>query len=91
MSFLSFLKHLLAFFAPAPSLALALVLLGQLLLRTHARQRGWLAPLALLTVLGCAVLLAGLWLLGSDGRMATYAALVLVLASAHWLQLRAWR
>ncbi|QXL85470.1 hypothetical protein [Comamonas sp. NLF-1-9] len=91
MSTLSFLKHLLAFFAPAPAVALGLVLLGQLMLRAQVKPRGWLAPMALLTVLGCAVLLAGLWLLGSDGRMATWAALVLVLASAHWLQLRAWR
>ena len=47
--------------------------------------------MALHSVLGSAVLLAGLWWLGHDGKMLTYAALVLVAASVQWLCLRAWQ
>jgi hypothetical protein len=45
-------------------------------------------------VLGCmgtAVLVAGLWWLGVDGKMATYAALVLGLALVQSLIARVWR
>ena len=42
-------------------------------------------------VVGSLVLLAGLVLQGHDGRMATYAALVLVAASLEWLLHRGWR
>ena len=37
------------------------------------------------------VLLAGLWLTGRDGKMATYAALVLACATSHGLGQRIWR
>jgi hypothetical protein len=37
------------------------------------------------------VLLVGLWWWGVDGKMATYAALVGVVASCQWLFSRAWR
>jgi hypothetical protein len=37
------------------------------------------------------VLLGGLWFFGHDGKMATYAALVLACASSQWWMLRAAR
>ena len=37
------------------------------------------------------VLVAGLVFFGRDGKMATYAALVLAIASSQWLLLRGWR
>jgi len=40
---------------------------------------------------GAAVLLAGLWVFGRDGKMLTYAALVLAGASCQWLLQRGWR
>ena len=40
---------------------------------------------------GLAVLVAGLVLTGHDGRMVTYAALVLALATAQAVMSRAWR
>lgn len=79
----------------APALALALVLTLASLRRKTTSGTGpllpWWARFMVLTLLGAAVLLAGLWLLGSDGRMATYMALVLVCASGQWLLTRGWR
>jgi hypothetical protein len=40
---------------------------------------------------GAAVLVLGLLLQGQDGRMATYAALVLVSATLEWALHRGWR
>ena len=42
-------------------------------------------------LLGSGVLVGGLMLTHNDGRMATYAALVLVAASLEWLLHRGWR
>ena len=38
-----------------------------------------------------AALAAGLWYFGVDGKMATYAALVVAIASCQWLSGRAWK
>ena len=38
-----------------------------------------------------AVLLAGLWWFGRDAKMATYAALVVVMALCQWVFSRGWR
>ena len=46
--------------------------------------RRWLKAFGLLSVLGLAVLLAGLWLLGRDGKLLTYLLLVVVLGSAAY-------
>jgi hypothetical protein len=37
------------------------------------------------------VLAAGLWWFGHDGKMATYAALAVAVATSQWLAGRAWR
>jgi hypothetical protein len=37
------------------------------------------------------VLAAGLWVFGRDGKMATYAALVVVVGSTQWLMGGGWR
>lgn len=91
MSLLAALNHLLNFFAPALALALLLVLASHVFIQKMAKKQDWIASIAINFVVGCAVLGAGLVLLGRDGRMATYAALVLACASCQWLLLRAWR
>ena len=90
MSFLTAINHLLNFVAPALVLALLQVAGSQLFMRKMAVSRGWIAPIALLFIVGCVVLAGGVLLLGSDGQMLTYGVLVLATASAHWLWLRAW-
>ena len=95
MTPLDALFHLLNFTAPALALALSLPLLARLLNRFSDRKRAaslnLLAQAAINFVAGVAVLAAGLWFFGRDGKMTTYAALMLVLASTQWGMGRGWR
>ncbi|MDD2545514.1 MAG: hypothetical protein PHI55_04430 [Burkholderiaceae bacterium] len=91
MGFLATLNHLLNFVAPAAALALALVLGARFGVSRMPLAPVWWAQLAIHFAVGCAVLLGGLVLLGRDGKMLTYAALVLAMASCQWLLLRGWR
>lgn len=88
---LDLLQHLLNFLAPAACLALLLPVLSRGLLRATAGRARWWVQVTVLFGLGVAVLAGGLWWLGRDGKMLTYAALVAVLASGQWALLRAWR
>ena len=90
MNPLDFLIHLLSFAAPALAVAV-LVALGARLVMPGARRPGWWASLLANSVTGVLVLAAGLWWFGRDGKMATYAALVVAVATAQWLVGRAWR
>ncbi|MFO1211388.1 MAG: hypothetical protein U1E74_01840 [Paenacidovorax caeni] len=72
-------------------MALLLALGGRFVGPKGASSLTWYAQAAINSIVGCAVLLAGLWWLGRDGRMLTYAALVLACASSRWLLLRGWR
>ena len=47
--------------------------------------------LGILFGVGVAVLVAGLVVLGRDGKMLTYAALVLACATCQWFLVRGWR
>jgi hypothetical protein len=85
------LIHLLSFIAPALGVALLVALAGPLLVTPKARRRPWWAHAAINSVAGAAVLAAGMWWWGVDGKMATYAALVLVIATCQWLFSGAWR
>ena len=91
MGFLELTDHLLSFVAPALAVALLVTLAAPLVLRGTAVGPGWWARFAINSAAGLATLAAGLWYFGRDGKMATYAALVLVVATAQWLAARAWR
>ncbi|MDE2413175.1 MAG: hypothetical protein KGM60_00265 [Comamonadaceae bacterium] len=91
MNPLAAINHLLNFAAPALVVAVLLVACGHIFMRKMAAAHGWIALIAINFVVGCGVLVAGLLLLGRDGMVATYAALVLACASSQWLLLRAWR
>ena len=90
MTPLDFLDHLLGFAAPALAVAVLVALAARVLWRGPGRP-GWWASLAANTLAGLAALGAGLWWFGRDGKMATYAALVLAVATAQWLAGRGWR
>jgi hypothetical protein len=76
--------HLLNFFAPALGVALITSGLAKLLWRGEMRGVAW-RRLVLWTATGGALaLLAGLLVFGRDGRMATYALLIVVVAVALW-------
>lgn len=85
------INHLLNFFAPALALAALLVLWGALITRKVPQVLALWVQFAINLIVLCAVLALGLVLLGRDGRMATYAALVLVGATGQWIMLRGWR
>ena len=91
MSPIDFLRHLLSFVAPAVVVAVLVALSARLVLPAASRSQ----PLWLATVLNAAAgvlaLLAGLWTFGHDGKMATYCALVLAVATMQWVGGRAWR
>lgn len=76
--------HLLNLFAPAIGLGLIAPTLAKLLWRRALAAVAWRALAQWVAGAGVAVTLAGLVLLGRDGRMATYAALVLATAAALW-------
>jgi hypothetical protein len=76
--------HLSNLFGPALGMALLAPGLAKLLWRRELKAARW-PSLVVWTFGACAlVLLAGLLLTGRDGRMATYAALVLVSAGVLW-------
>ena len=82
--------HLLNFLAPAAFVSAVVVALAQLGKTSQSPRMRFGSQLALNFAVCLGVLLAGLWLFGRDGKMATYAALVLSSSSCQWLVLRSW-
>ena len=81
--------HILNFLAPAAGVAIILMLLARIFSRfLVSKQPSGLsiyAQTAIIFIVNVAVLVAGLVLFGNDGKMATYAALVLGSALTYWL------
>lgn len=90
MALLDLFLHLAGLFAPALAVAFLVSTLARPVSRGAADQP-WLRSFALDSIAGAAALLVGLWLFGHDGKMFTYAALVLACASCQWLLARGWR
>ncbi len=78
------LIHLANFLMPALAMALLLPSLARLLWWRKLRPVGWGLMARRVGLTGVAVLVAGLVLIGRDGAMATYAALVLASALVLW-------
>lgn len=85
------LIHLSGFAAPALVLGLLMPLAGRWLLPAHRAALAYWQQAAIGAGCGLLAQLAGLWWFGRDGKMATYAVLVLVLATVQWLMARGWR
>lgn len=83
--------HLIGFTAPAVAVAVLVALAARLLMPGRANVRPWWLESAINSIVGVLVLVAGLWHFGVDGKMATYAALVLAVASCQWATSRGWR
>ena len=84
------LNHVLNFVVPALSVALVVVLLARIYMPNRPAAPAWWAQAAINFVVNVVVLLVGLWFFERDGKMATYAALVLACASCQWVLLRGW-
>ena len=89
MTFFAFLMHLAGFVAPALVVALVLWLIPQFSRTGRAARWSRTIDLTVLLAAGVGVLLAGLVFFGRDGKMATYAALVLVQGTlGGWMRRR---
>ena len=91
MGLLDTLNHLLNFCAPAFALAVLLPVFARLSGIGKATGTAFVVQFAVNFTACLLVLLGGLWTFGRDGKMATYAAMVLVSATTQWLMQRAWR
>jgi hypothetical protein len=84
---LDFLNHFLNFVAPALGVAVLLGAFTLVFMQKVAVARVWWSQAAINVAVGVAVLVAGLVLLGRDGKMLTYLALMLAMATSQWWQL----
>lgn len=88
---LDFALHLLNFAAPALMVGALVAFAARVLWPAKALARRWWVQAAINFAAGLAVLTAGLWFQGRDGKMTTYAALVVAIATSQWLGNRGWR
>ena len=91
MSLFGLLDHVLNLIAPALVVGLLVAALAPVLMKKSHPHHSWLVQSAINSGAGVLVLLAGLVIFGRDGKMATYAAMVLVCANSQWLASKAWR
>jgi small basic protein len=91
MGSLDLFFHLLGFVAPAIAVAVLVALAARIVMPRQSASRSWWGQAVVNSVIGVLVLAAGLWHFGVDGKMATYTALVVAVASCQWACNRAWR
>ena len=84
MSAIDVLWHLLNLFAPALGLGMLSATGAKCVWRAELRAVSWRRLATWAIAAPAAVTLAGLWVTGQDGRMSTYAAMVLGCAAALW-------
>lgn len=88
---LAVINHLFNFVAPAAAVALMLVLCGRFFGARASSSVSVLRQWVVVFGVGVLVLAAGLALWGRDGKMLTYAALVVAMASCQWVLVRGWK
>jgi uncharacterized membrane protein YdcZ (DUF606 family) len=88
MGFIALLIHLLNFMAPALLVGFILAFLAPVLVRNRPRAGTYIAQTAINFIVGVIALAIGLVFFGRDGKMASYALLVLASAASQWWALR---
>ncbi|MDT8992390.1 hypothetical protein RQP54_16070 [Curvibacter sp. APW13] len=88
MGFWTLLIHLANFLAPAAAVGGLLAVLAPWFASNRPGARKILVQAAINAVAGGSVLVVGLVVFGNDGKMATYAALVLAIGTAQVLGMR---
>jgi hypothetical protein len=88
MSVLAMFNHALNFLAPALWLALLFPLVARVIYKNGAAALTIKRQIALLFAVGALVLLIGLVVFGRDGKMLTYLALVVAIATGQWAMQR---
>ena len=86
MDALDLFWHLANFVLPAISVGMLSAALCKLLWRRSLARTSWFALAWQASAAGLAVLVAGLVITGHDGRMITYAGLVIACAIVPWLK-----
>jgi hypothetical protein len=85
------LNHVANLTAPAFAVAVLTALLARKLVFKTSDRPGFRSLALAGSAAGIVVLVAGLWLFGRDGKMSTYAAMVVACATTQWVSARAWR
>jgi len=88
---LQLLNHLLNFLAPAMGVGLLVATAAPVFMKKRLVARIWAWHAALNSIAGAAALGVGLWLFGNDGKMASYALLVVLVASSQWACGKGWK
>ena len=91
MGVLDALWHLTGLLLPAAFVACVLAFSGQFFKQNRPLAGTYIARVAILFIVCVAVLMAGLFLAGRDGKMLTYLAMVLIGGTAQWLLSGGWR
>jgi len=91
MGFFALLNHAINFVAPAAWLALLMPLLSRIFMKKRPVAHTFAAQVAIHFAVGVVTLLIGLALFGRDGKMFTYLAVVLLMATSQWVMLKGWR
>ena len=77
--------HLINFCAPALAVGIVLAVVGPWLMKKSPVALGFIGQAAINCVAGVLALGLGMWFFGNDGKMASYAAMVVVTASTQWI------
>lgn len=85
------LYHLANFLAPAIVVGVLLALAGPFVNKKSPVAPGFIAQVAINCIAGAVALGIGLWFFGRDGKMASYAALLVFAATSQWAGGRGWR
>jgi hypothetical protein len=88
MDVLSLIVHVLNFSAPAVAVAAWITLISPLIWRSSSPWKAWKSRFVLNSLAGVLMLLLGFIWFGRDGKMISYAAMVLACATSQWLLTR---
>jgi hypothetical protein len=91
MGFFNALNHLLNFVAPAAAMALLLACFGLFFKQKRPIVHGFTAQAAIIFIVSASLYSACLWFFGHDGKIASYALMVLAGATAQFVMLGLWR
>lgn len=83
MGLIDLFFHLLNFAAPALVVGALTALAARIFMKNRSKAHSMYAQAAINFVVCLLVLVGGLWLFGHDGKMATYAVLVLACATSQ--------
>ena len=90
MAPLDFLIHLLNFAMPAVAVGTLVAMAAPWALKKKPVRSRW-KQAAVNAGAGTLTLIAGLLVFGNDGKMATYAAMVAVVATSQWIAVSGWK